>query len=104
MSDETKEATKTTPMVPILNYPDTDGARYTVEEWAAAEGHFPQQTTPPAPKHEPKRVMRPVHNPKFQLFAVAKHLLGWPEGKEMTRDQYVAAVRDANDPKKNTFR
>lgn len=76
----------------------------TVEKWARKHGMLPEQIVPPAPKHKPQKAMRPVHNPKYQKFAAAKHLHGWPQGKEMAEEEFLAAVEHANDPEKNTFR
>ena len=77
----------------------------TAEHWAAKKGMFPQLIRPPVPAGEkPTKIMGLVHNPKFALFAAAKHLHGWPQGKELSEDEFDAAIEAANDPSQNTFR
>ena len=82
-----------------------DGA-VTAEEWAEALGFMPQYSTPEPPKDKPKKVMRRVYNPKFELWAATKAFHGWPEGKELDEEAFLEAVADATDPKrgKNIFR
>lgn len=69
----------------------------TAEEWAAAKGMTPEFTRPPAPPATPKKVMRPVHNPKFAHFQGARMLHSWPVGKELTEAEFDAAVKAAQD-------
>ena len=76
----------------------------TAEHWAREKGMLPELISPQAPADKPTRTMGLVHNPKFALFAAAKHLHGWPEGKELSEEEFDAAVKTANTPSENTFR
>jgi len=83
----------------------TGAEKRTAEDWAAAKGHAPEFLAPrPRPGKNAGAVGRPVHNPKFALFASARALAGWAQGAELTEAEYDAAVDAAADPSKNTFR
>jgi hypothetical protein len=73
----------------------------TAEEHARRLGHLPayHQDKPPADK--PKKVMPRRRNLHHHNYLEAKHANGWPEGKELTRVEYLAGVKAA---KKLIFR
>jgi hypothetical protein len=67
----------------------------TIEDWATEKGMLPKMTKIPA------RVGRHAGtaerlNPTYHLFAQAKTLRAWPEGKEVSEDEFDSAVREGN--------
>lgn len=64
----------------------------TAERWAEELGHLPhfRPGTPPAGK--PKKRVAKAWNPKFELYQGTKNFHAWPVGKELTKDQYLAAI------------
>lgn len=81
----------------------------TVEKWAEAKGLWPQVYAAPTyglpggPAQggsiaiSMASLTGPKHNPEYWRFAVAKATGNWPEGKEMTEQDFDAAIKAAGE-------
>lgn len=82
----------------------------TVEKWAEAKGLWPQNLAGPtyglpgagalnagSVAVDMRRVTGPKPNPEYWRFAAAKASCGWPEGKEMTEEEFDAAIKAAGE-------
>jgi hypothetical protein len=66
----------------------------TIETWAEAKGYLPEWQTIPA-RLGPHRTTTRKQNPKFVRFAMAKAHRRWPEGFEVTEEEFDLAVQEA---------
>lgn len=68
----------------------------TIEQWATEKGMLPEKfVSPPAKPGAKKLPAPPRPNPKFGLYKQAKQHRGWPEGQEVTEEEFDAAVEEA---------
>ncbi len=69
----------------------------TVEALAEEAGYLPQMwKSAPDARRGRLRAVAPRINPKHWLYAGAKAFHQWPDGKEMTRSEFVEAIRVAH--------
>ncbi len=65
----------------------------TIEEWGTAKGSLPATFPMQKLAGQPAKRARP--NPEHWKFAAAKALRKWPEGKEVTEEEFDKAVAEA---------
>jgi hypothetical protein len=80
---------KTPPPAPV-----EAAEKKTIEQWAEAKGLLPENITVPA-RIGSREVKAPRQNPKFVQFAMAKAHRRWPEGAEVTEEDFDKAVAEA---------
>ena len=73
---------------------DDDESTKTIEEWATAKGMLPENITTPA-RLGSRQIKVPRQNPKFVLYKMAKAHRNWPEGKEVSEEDFDAAVAES---------
>src|SRR5688572_13207356 len=74
---------------------DRAAAKKTVEDWANQKGLLPEMQAPGRARLGQFTVPSPRPNPKYVLFAQAKALRGWPEGAEVTEQEFDSAIKEA---------
>jgi len=80
---------KTPPPVPVGT-----GEKKTIEQWAEAKGMLPENITTSA-RMGSREVKAPRQNPKFVDFKTAKAHRNWPEGTEVTEEEFDKAVAES---------
>jgi hypothetical protein len=73
---------------------DNDESTKPIEEWAEKKGMLPAQLKAKA-KMGQYTVASAKPNPKHVLFTMAKAHRQWPEGKEVTEEDFDEAVAEA---------
>jgi hypothetical protein len=67
----------------------------TIEEWALQKQMLPEKTEVPGAARLGSRTIAGVKpNPKYVLFAQAKALRGWPQGREVTEQEFDEAIAE----------
>jgi hypothetical protein len=109
-ADNLRPPTKA-PLAPTLGPPAPAGAAVkTVEAWGLAKGLLPQffgAPTYPLPggpgglaASVPVAMggmVGPRDNPRYGMFAAARVVNHWPEGKELTEEEFDAAIKAAGE-------
>lgn len=89
---------------------DAAPVKLAIEVWAERKGYLPQFFDPPQPPQIPPEMMGlpavavpmgklkpPRANLKYPMFAAAKAGAGWATGKEVTEQEFDAALQAAGE-------
>jgi hypothetical protein len=77
-----------------MSFSEDEDEKKTIEQWAEAKGMLPENLMKPA-RIGSREVQMPRQNPKFVQFAMAKAHRKWPEGAEVTEEDFDEAVAEA---------
>lgn len=76
---------------------DDEDEKKTIEEWATAKGLLPAFFPVKRPGIGNRDSEGVKANPKHVLFTMAKAHRQWPEGREVTEEEFDAAVKEAGE-------